>query len=192
MNPASLTIGQAPAKPVANYKLVGTTTPRIDIPDKVTGKYTYVHNLRVPGMLHARVVRPRGQGAVTSQNHYPLSVDETSIKHIPNVQVVQVGELPRGRRAEGVRRDPGGCAAEGRLEERSEASGLRQLLVVAAPGGRYEHDEPRPLHGERRQRRQRSSQSAAKTVSATYKYAVQRPHVDRPDVRDRRRARQIT
>ena len=37
--------------------------PRIDIPDKVTGKYTYVHNVRMPGMLHGRMVRPRGQGA---------------------------------------------------------------------------------------------------------------------------------
>ena len=89
MNPTSLTVGQAPAKAVKDYKLIGTTAPRIDIEDKVTGKYTYVHNIRVPGMLHARVVRPRGQGAVSSQNHYPLSVDETSIKHIPNAQVVR-------------------------------------------------------------------------------------------------------
>ena len=37
--------------------------PRVDIPAKVTGTYAYVQNLRVPGMLHGRIVRPRGQGA---------------------------------------------------------------------------------------------------------------------------------
>jgi len=93
MNPASLNIGVAPAKPVAAYSIVGKTTPRIELADKVTGKYTYVHNIRVPGMLHARVVRPRAQGAVTSQNHFPLSVDPKSIKHIPGAQVVQVGNF---------------------------------------------------------------------------------------------------
>ena len=144
---------RAPAKPVANYSLVGKTTPRIDLPDKVTGKYTYVHNIRVPGMLHARVVRPHGQGGVTSQNHFPLSVDPSSISHIPGVPGRPGRELPRGRRAEGVRRDSGCGAAEGGLEERSEARRLRQLLDVAAPGRRHEHDEPGPLHDERRQRR---------------------------------------
>ena len=69
--------------------------PRVDIPDKVTGKYTYVHNIRVPGMLHGRVVRPRGQGAVRRRNRFPksLSVDESSIKHIPGAQVVRDGDF---------------------------------------------------------------------------------------------------
>src|SRR5581483_2931961 len=54
------------------------------------GTYTYIHNVRVPGMIHARSVRPRGAGANTSQNHFPLSVDAKSISHIPGAQVVQV------------------------------------------------------------------------------------------------------
>ena len=37
--------------------------PRLDIPAKVSGTYVYVHAVRVPGMLHGRVVRPLGQGA---------------------------------------------------------------------------------------------------------------------------------
>ena len=62
----------------------------IDIPAKVTGTYTYVHNIRVPGMLHGRVVRPRGQGAYGDGTApKSLSVDESSIKHIPGVQVVR-------------------------------------------------------------------------------------------------------
>src|SRR5204863_4714679 len=59
----------------------------------VKGTYTYVHNLRVPGMLHARVVRPHGQGGVTSQNHFPISVDPKSIAHINGAKVVQVNNF---------------------------------------------------------------------------------------------------
>src|SRR5262249_34564391 len=54
--------GAGGSKQVADYKLVTTAAPRIDIPGKVTAAYTYVHNLRIPGMLHGRWVRPRGQG----------------------------------------------------------------------------------------------------------------------------------
>jgi nicotinate dehydrogenase subunit B len=93
LNPPTLTPGQSPAKPVANYSLIGTAPMRVDIPDKVKGTYTYVHNLRIPGMLHARVVRPHGQGGVTSQNHFPISVDPKSISHIPDAKVVQVNNF---------------------------------------------------------------------------------------------------
>jgi CO/xanthine dehydrogenase Mo-binding subunit len=93
MSPATLGVGASPAKAVKDYKIVGSTTPRIDLPSKVSGKYTYVQNIRVPGMLHARVVRPTGQGAVTSQNHFPVSVDESSIKHISGAKVVRVNNF---------------------------------------------------------------------------------------------------
>jgi CO/xanthine dehydrogenase Mo-binding subunit len=84
--------GKAPTKPVSSYKVVGTTPPRIDIPDKVTGKYTYVQNVRTPGMLHGRVVRPKGQAA-WGTGAKVLSVDKSSIKNIPGAQVVQVGDF---------------------------------------------------------------------------------------------------
>ena len=89
---ASLNPGVAPAKPTSQYTLVGTSPPRIDIPDKVSGKFTYIHNVRVPGMLHARVVRPRGQGGYGT-GAKPLSIDESSIKHLPGAKVVRVGDL---------------------------------------------------------------------------------------------------
>lgn len=50
-------------KPPEARRLVGTSTPRIDLPDKVFGTARYVHDLRLPGMLHARVVRPPARGA---------------------------------------------------------------------------------------------------------------------------------
>jgi CO/xanthine dehydrogenase Mo-binding subunit len=88
----SATPGQGVAKPVSEYKLVGTMHPRIDIPNKVSGKYTYVQNVKIPGMWHARWVTPRGIGANTSQNHTPLSIDETSIKNT-GAQVVRIGNF---------------------------------------------------------------------------------------------------
>ena len=47
----------------ANYRLIGESLPRIDIPAKVTGGVAYVHDLRLPGMVHARVVRPPSYSA---------------------------------------------------------------------------------------------------------------------------------
>src|SRR5262245_53361908 len=87
-----LSPGAPGTKPVSQYKLVGVEPgpPRVDIPDKITGRYTYVQNVRVPGMLHGRIVRPRGQGAYgDGTNPQVLSVDAKSISHIPGAQVVQ-------------------------------------------------------------------------------------------------------
>ncbi len=93
---AGLNPGQPGSKPVGSYTLVGQTPspPRIDIPAKVLGTYTYVQNVRLPGMLHGRMVRPRGQGAYGSgTSPHVLSVDASSIKDIPGAKVVQKGNL---------------------------------------------------------------------------------------------------
>jgi nicotinate dehydrogenase subunit B len=50
-------------KDAASFKVMGKAIPRVDIPAKVTGGAAYVHDLRLPGMLHARVVRPPSYGA---------------------------------------------------------------------------------------------------------------------------------
>jgi CO/xanthine dehydrogenase Mo-binding subunit len=84
----TLNPGQGVAKPPTQYRLVGTSPPRIDIPDKVTGTFVYAHNVRVPGMLHARIVRPRGQNGYGTP-YTILSVDASSIKNIPNVKIVR-------------------------------------------------------------------------------------------------------
>lgn len=53
------------AKPKApsQRRIAGTPVPRIDLPDKVFGRARFVHDLRLPGMLHARVVRPPARKA---------------------------------------------------------------------------------------------------------------------------------
>jgi nicotinate dehydrogenase subunit B len=76
------------AKDVKDYKIVGTSKKRIDLPPKLTGEFTYAHDVRVPGMLHGRVVRPP---TITAK---PANVDENSIKDIPGlVKVVQEGSF---------------------------------------------------------------------------------------------------
>jgi nicotinate dehydrogenase subunit B len=87
-----LSAGQAPAKAISDYKLVMTSPPRIDIPAIVTGAFTFIQNLSIPGMQHGRIVRPRGQ-AVFGFGAPFTSVDPTSIAHIPGAKVVQVGNF---------------------------------------------------------------------------------------------------
>ena len=88
----TLNPGVAPAKPVSQYTQVGIARPpRYDIPSIVTGTKVYAANVRVPGMLHGRIVRPRGQGAYgAGSTPIPLTVDASSVAHISNVQVIQV------------------------------------------------------------------------------------------------------
>jgi CO/xanthine dehydrogenase Mo-binding subunit len=74
------------------FKVIGKRVPRIDIPNIVNGRATFIHNVRVPGMLHGRVVRPFGQGSV-DQGAKLLSVNEKSIKNIEGAQVVVVGNF---------------------------------------------------------------------------------------------------
>jgi CO/xanthine dehydrogenase Mo-binding subunit len=81
---------QKPARPKdpKDYKVVGKSVPRVDIPDKVTAKFTYMQDFRVPGMLHGRVVRPPAMEAKLE------SVDEGSIKDITGVvKVVREGNF---------------------------------------------------------------------------------------------------
>ncbi len=75
------------SKDPKDFKLVGKSVPRVDIPGKMTGTFTYIHDFRVPGMLHARVMRPPAIGAKLQ------SVDETSIKNIPGAKVVKEGDF---------------------------------------------------------------------------------------------------
>jgi CO/xanthine dehydrogenase Mo-binding subunit len=84
--------GTAPRKQASQYRLVGTRVPRLDIPDKMSGKYTLMQHVRVANMLHGRVVRPRGQRAYGS-GAKAASIDETSIAHIPTARVVRRGDF---------------------------------------------------------------------------------------------------
>ncbi|MDI5927156.1 molybdopterin-dependent oxidoreductase [Rhizobium leguminosarum] len=86
----------AALKPASDYKLVGSSRPRVDIPEKATGRWTYVHDVRVPGMLHGRVVRPPYAGFDHGDHvgNSLISIDETSVAHINGlVGVVALGDF---------------------------------------------------------------------------------------------------
>jgi nicotinate dehydrogenase subunit B len=85
-----------PVKPPSSYRVVGRGVPRGDMPAKATGALTYVQDMRVPGMLHGRVVRPPygGQDSGAMIGNSLLGVDEASVADIPGlVAVVVVGDF---------------------------------------------------------------------------------------------------
>ncbi|MDH6592242.1 nicotinate dehydrogenase subunit B [Variovorax sp. TBS-050B] len=111
---------QAPTKNPADYRIVGTRQARVDIPAKLAGEQVFVHDMRVPGMLHGRVVRPPYAGADHGDfiGNTLESVDESSIAHIPGIRAVV------------VIRDFVGIVAE--REEHAEQA-LRELRVAWKP-----------------------------------------------------------
>ncbi|HEY9151290.1 MAG TPA: molybdopterin cofactor-binding domain-containing protein [Anaerolineales bacterium] len=79
---------KVPLKSPGDYRIVGNSTPREDLPRKVSGRPGFIHDLKVPGMLHARLVRPPNPAAKL------ISVDEGSVKDIPGiVKVFQRGNF---------------------------------------------------------------------------------------------------
>ena len=69
-------------KPTASHKIVGKSIARLDIPAKVTGGAAFVQDIRLPGMVHGRVVRPPRYGSKLD------SVDEAAAKAMPGVVAV--------------------------------------------------------------------------------------------------------
>jgi nicotinate dehydrogenase subunit B len=83
-------------KPVGSHKIVGQSMPRVDLPAKATGELTYVHDVRLPGMLHGRVVRPpyAGVDAGPFVGTSLIAIDESSVRDIPGlVAVVHIGDF---------------------------------------------------------------------------------------------------
>ena len=116
---ATLSDAVAPKAP-AEYRLVGQPVPRVDIPAMAVGAFTYVHDLRVPGMLHGRVVRPPylGHDSGPFVGRCLQAVDERSVADVPGlVAVVTIGDFI-------------GVVAE---REEHAVQAMRQLRVVWKP-----------------------------------------------------------
>ena len=111
---------EVPVKDPADYTTVGRSVPRFDIPAKASGAEVFVHDKRLPGMLHGRVVRPPYAGVDAGEfvGNALESVDEASIAHIPGVRAVV------------VIRDFIGVVAE--REEQADAA-MRALRVTWKP-----------------------------------------------------------
>jgi nicotinate dehydrogenase subunit B len=71
-----------------SFAVIGHSVPRVDIPAKLTGGAAFVHDLRLPGMVHARLVRPPGYGARLR------SVETSQVENMPGVlKVVRDGSF---------------------------------------------------------------------------------------------------
>jgi len=80
--------GAGKPKDPSTYTIVGKSIPRVDLPPKIFGQLKYVTDVRVPGMLHGRVIRPSGVGATL------VRVNEDSAKGIPGfVKAVVKGDF---------------------------------------------------------------------------------------------------
>jgi CO/xanthine dehydrogenase Mo-binding subunit len=78
---------KAPLKDPATYTLVGKPLARPDVPAKCTGSFTYMQDFSLPGMVHARVIRPPAIGAKL------VSVDDSSIKDFAGASVVRIKDF---------------------------------------------------------------------------------------------------
>ena len=74
--------GKAQPKNPSEHKIVGQPIKREDVAPKVFAQEDFVTDVKVPGMVHGRTIRPGVAGAV------PVKVDESSIKDIPGAKVV--------------------------------------------------------------------------------------------------------
>jgi CO/xanthine dehydrogenase Mo-binding subunit len=74
--------GDAAPKPVSDYRVVGTNFARLDLPDKVTGRPRYVHDMTLDGMAYGRVIRPPSRGATLRE------IDTSPTEDLPGVIAV--------------------------------------------------------------------------------------------------------
>ena len=139
-------------------------------------------------MVHARWVRPRGQGAYGTGAKI-VSVDESSIKHIPGASVVRKGDFLAVVAPDRVRRDPRCRAVEGAVEGRA-APALDREPVEADAGAGLGRQGPGASPRDRGQRRH-GAQVGGEDRLADLQVPLQRPRGDRP-VRGRgRRAERL-
>ena len=157
--------GAARPKDLSQYRVLGRPGPRIDMESLVTGAAVFVQDLRLPGMVHARVLRPPRPGARLA------SLDESEVSRMPGVlRVVRDGSfvavaaesssqaMAAAERLRRAARWAGGAKlpAQSRLYEGMRAAEAKSFPVVDGTA----LDEPLPPH--------ETPAGAATTVRATY------------------------
>lgn len=95
----------ARAKPAAAQRIVGTSLPRTDLPDKIFGRPRFLHDIRLPGMLHARMVRPPAARArLLSLAEGPLPEGARLVRNGAFLAAVAETEFAAERAAERIAR----------------------------------------------------------------------------------------
>jgi nicotinate dehydrogenase subunit B len=154
--------GSGKPKDPASYTVVGQSVPRVDLAPKILGRATYTTDIRVPGMLHGRVIRPAGVGATLQ------SIDESSVKQIPGyVKTVVTGNFV-------------GVVAENEWAAIRAAKALKvswSAPVAAFPDDVYRHMRAAQPKATRELFKQGDAvaafASAAKKVQASYEWPFQ-------------------
>ncbi len=149
--------GSVAPKAASAHRIVGQRTARLDIPGKVTGAPAYVQDLRLPGMVHGRIVRPARYDAKLA------SVDATSIMALPGViAVVRDGSFL------GVvaQREEQAIKARAALASSAKWTGGRDL---PDPASIHRHLLSLPMEDKVISDRQAPLPPGAKTIEATYR-----------------------
>ena len=99
-----MVLGNPPMKPVSEYTVIGKSFPSSAIQAKVTAKAVWATDVRLPGMLHGRVVHPKTLGSTL------VSAGEVGQDEVPACAGHREGEPCWGGCAHRVGSDPGGTA----------------------------------------------------------------------------------
>ncbi len=148
---------KAKPKPASAHRYIGKSVPRRDIPAKVTGGAAYVQDMRLPGMLFGRVVRPPSPRARL------LSVDERAVRAMPGVvAVVRDGSFL----AVAARREEQAIAAMRALQ----ASAKWQQTPSLPPAGRqlFDHMRRQPSQDSVVSEKNDKATEAVQTLEATF------------------------
>ena len=144
-------------KDPATFKVIGQSVPRVDIPAKVTGGVAYVQDLRLPGMLHARVVRPPSYGAQLT--------DCDTCRGRANARRREGGsrrQFPRRRRREGIPGGQGDAGASRPPRNGRRLPSCRSRMIFLPRCWRFQNKASRSSP------RSDASASGTKTIEATY------------------------
>ena len=153
---------KAALKEPAKYKIVGKSLPRLDIPAKVTGEFQYMQDFKLPGMLHARVVRPAGVRADL------IGYDDGAAKRVPGF----VATVRKGNFLAVVAKSEWGAIRAGRAIKAkwSKWEGLpeRKNLFDHVRKTKVNKDEDLQKTGNSAD----ALKNGAKKLSATYDFAI--------------------
>jgi CO/xanthine dehydrogenase Mo-binding subunit len=151
-----------PLKDPAKYTVVGKSIPRVDVPAKCTGEFTYMQDVRVPGMVHARVVRPPAIGATL------VSVDEKSVAGIKGLV-----KMVRAQNFLAVVAESEWAAVKAADRLKATWSPWSELPEMTSL---YDHVRKTPVNKDEvtlnRGDAKGALGGAAKTLSATYDFAI--------------------
>jgi len=162
-----------------SYTVVGKPLLRPDLPGKVNGRHTFIHDVKVEGMLHGRVLRPPTVGAKL------IAVDTASIKTVAGARVVRIHDflgVVAGSEWEAVR------AARLLKARWSDAASLMGAAAVRAwmRAGPFVGDETLVKRGDVRQALSSAKRIGAEFYWPSQSHASMGPSCAIADVRDGR------